>query len=324
MSDIFSFNLVDLLIVVVLFIFIISSWGRGFVATLVDLFGFLFSFTLALKFYAILAKILAGYLLLPMGLSNALAFIILGFLLETLFFIIIHLVIDNFPQKIITSLPNRIFGALPALVNGLVVSAFFLSVIIATPVSPKIKQNIFDSKLASLLLSHTQIFEQEISAVFEEAVSDTLSFITINPSSSERVDLQFKINNFSVDNQAEKEMSKLVNQERNAQGSKVLVFDEELAEVAREHGKDMFSKGYFSHVNLEGKSPFDRLDDAGIDYQQAGENLAFAPNTLLAHQGLMQSPNHRENILSSSYQRVGIGVIDGGIYGKMFVQLFSN
>jgi len=38
----------------------------------------------------------------------------------------------------------------------------------------------------------------------------------------------------------------------------------------------------------------------------------------------MQSPGHRDNILSSDFSKVGIGVIDGGRYGKMFVQVFTD
>ena len=66
------------------------------------------------------------------------------------------------------------------------------------------------------------------------------------------------------------------------------------------------------------------MDKAGIHFQAAGENLALAPNINLAHQGLMNSPGHRANILSPDFKKVGIGVIDGGIYGEMFVQEFSN
>jgi uncharacterized protein YkwD len=38
----------------------------------------------------------------------------------------------------------------------------------------------------------------------------------------------------------------------------------------------------------------------------------------------MNSPGHRANILGADYGKVGIGIIDGGVYGRMFVQEFSN
>ena len=67
-----------------------------------------------------------------------------------------------------------------------------------------------------------------------------------------------------------------------------------------------------------------RLLDADVDFILAGENLAFAPSLDLAHDGLMQSQGHRENILAEEFSRIGIGVIDGGSYGKMFVQVFAD
>ncbi len=86
----------------------------------------------------------------------------------------------------------------------------------------------------------------------------------------------------------------------------------------------MFARGYFSHTDPDGKSPFDRIAAAGITYKAAGENLAYAANVDLAHAGLMRSPGHRANILETDFGRVGIGVIDGGIYGRMFTQNFRD
>ena len=63
---------------------------------------------------------------------------------------------------------------------------------------------------------------------------------------------------------------------------------------------------------------------AGVEFFIVGENLAFAPTLEIAHDGLMQSPGHRKNILEEEFERVGIGVIDGGSYGRMFVQVFAD
>ena len=127
-----------------------------------------------------------------------------------------------------------------------------------------------------------------------------------------------------MDEQAEMQMFIMVNHERMSRGIQALSSDTQLAALARLYGKDMFARGYFSHYNLEGQSPFDRMQAAGISFTAAGENLALAPSTDLAMQGLMNSPGHRANILSTEFHKVGIGVIDGGIYGLMFVQEFTN
>jgi uncharacterized protein YkwD len=67
----------------------------------------------------------------------------------------------------------------------------------------------------------------------------------------------------------------------------------------------------------------DRLNTAGIPFSIAGENLALAASSGEVHQGLMESPGHRANILSDAYRRVGIGVVVGPL-GLMTVQVFSG
>jgi uncharacterized protein YkwD len=68
----------------------------------------------------------------------------------------------------------------------------------------------------------------------------------------------------------------------------------------------------------------DRLQEHNVRYFLAGENLALAPTLNTAHEGLMNSPGHRANILEKNFRRIGIGVIDNGVYGKMFVQVFAD
>lgn len=117
-------------------------------------------------------------------------------------------------------------------------------------------------------------------------------------------------------------MLSLINQERAKAGLSPLTADMRLVELARKKSLDMIQNNYFGHVSPTYGSPFDMLKAAGISYRAAGENIAGAPTVARAHALLMASQGHRANILSSSYNRVGIGIVDGGPYGKMFTQLF--
>jgi uncharacterized protein YkwD len=79
----------------------------------------------------------------------------------------------------------------------------------------------------------------------------------------------------------------------------------------------MINRGYFSHYNPEGQSPFDRMKKAGITYKTAGENLGINTSVSAAEKAFMNSSGHRANILNSAYTEVGIGVVhspDGSIY----------
>ena len=98
----------------------------------------------------------------------------------------------------------------------------------------------------------------------------------------------------------------------------------ELIPVARRHSRDMFARGYFSHVSPDGENLGDRLRKARESYLMAGENLALAPTLHSAHTGLMRSPGHRANILRPQFGRVGIGVLDAGVHGLMVTQNFRN
>jgi len=125
-------------------------------------------------------------------------------------------------------------------------------------------------------------------------------------------------------NADEQRMLDLVNAARTSAGLKPLQADMTLVKLARLKAQDMINKNYFSHTSPTYGSPFDMMKAAGVTYKYAGENLAGAPGVDIAHTNLMNSPGHRANILNANFTRVGIGVVNGGPYGKMFVQMFNG
>ena len=120
----------------------------------------------------------------------------------------------------------------------------------------------------------------------------------------------------------EMQMWQLINEERQKAGLQPLKIHEGLVGLARLKSEDMINLGYFSHQSPTYGSPFEMMNKAGITYYTAGENIAGAPTVERAHQALMNSPGHRANILNASFTHVGIGIVDGGPYGKMYTQMF--
>ncbi len=120
----------------------------------------------------------------------------------------------------------------------------------------------------------------------------------------------------------EQKMLDLVNAERAKAGVAPLAVNPKLTEVARIKAKDMIDNNYFSHTSPTYGSPGDMIKKFGIAYNTVGENLAGASSVDAAHTNLMNSSGHRANILNQSFKEVGIGIVDGGPYGKMFVQMF--
>ncbi|MUK88033.1 serine protease [Ornithinibacillus sp. L9] len=101
----------------------------------------------------------------------------------------------------------------------------------------------------------------------------------------------------------------LTNAARVERGLPVLSWDDSVRKTARNHSKDMADNNYFSHTNPAGQSPFDRMEEDDIAFQMAGENLAAGQSSsIFAHEGLMNSLGHRENILHTDFRALGVGV----------------
>lgn len=315
---------VDIIIIIFVVVYMFGKLNKGAIQGLFDLAGFIFSLLFAIKFYYLTASLLISQFSLPHGFANAIGFFIMAFIGELLFFVLSIFLIKLIPHPILASRVNKHLSFLPALASSVILIAFFLTAVIVLPIRPNIKQAVATSHIGGYLTGQTIGLDRYINSIFGGAVQEALAFMTVKPESNESVNLHFNTTDVSTDPDAEKQMLVLVNKERSSRGLGLLRSNGPLQQVARAHCTDMFARGYFSHYTPDGLSPFDRMDQANIEYQAAGENLAYAPDVPIAHQGLMNSPGHRANILSKNFNQVGIGVINAGIYGRMFCQEFSN
>jgi len=320
----FGGNWVDLLIILFLLFYIQDGWRRGFIELFFDLIAFIAGFTLALKLYPIVSQFLVAQFSFPIGLAKAGGFLILGLFFEQVLAVIGKAIQGKLPGKFSLNRVNAGLGIIPSSINALIILAFTLPILMGLPMQPQFKQALSNSKIAGFIISRTQQLETAFTSVFGDAISESLNFITIKPVSHDSLRLNFTQSELTIDEGSEQEMLARVNTARRDHGLNELVLDEQLRNLARNYATEMFEGGFFSHYTPEGQSPFDRMEANKIKYLAAGENLALAPNITIAHQGLMDSPGHRTNILSPDFGHVGIGVVDGGIYGKMFVQEFTD
>lgn len=114
------------------------------------------------------------------------------------------------------------------------------------------------------------------------------------------------------DPQAEQQIVQLINQERQRAGVPPLKMDERLTQAARAHTALMVRQERLSH-ELRGEPKLSqRLAVTGIRFNNDAENVAYDSTIEGAHDGLMHSPGHRENILSPIYNTVGVGVLHSG------------
>ena len=323
-------NLLDFIIIGIVLFYAHEGYTLGFSIAFVDLLSFLFSFIIALKGYTLIAHILV-FVAVPLGVANAIGFFVVALVCEVGLGLLFRKLRRSVPSLPVQSKAYQVYkgldhalGIFPGIASSVLVLAFLLSIIVALPSSPFLKNLVTGSRFGSGLIDSTSLVEKNLQGVFGGAFNETLNFLTVEPKSNETVYLHFKTTHGTIDQTAEEQMLIMVNEQRRLAGLAPLTLDTSLRELGRYYGNFMFANGYFSHYSPNGESPFDRMHSAEITFNYAGENLALAPDVKLAMQGLMQSPEHRGNILDPHYKKIGIGVIDGGIYGEMFVQEFTD
>ncbi len=118
------------------------------------------------------------------------------------------------------------------------------------------------------------------------------------------------------------------NQQRHAQSLSPLKENAALDAAAQAKAADMFAENYWAHFSPSGKTPWQFITAAGYRFSYAGENLARNfYNSADVVTAWMNSPSHRENILDSHYQDIGIAVMDGTLNGQkttLVVQMFGR
>jgi uncharacterized protein YkwD len=317
-------TVVDVLLVLVVLLSVWQGWRRGLILGLLDMARWLGSLLFALRFYQPVARWLGPHVKWDEAWNMPAAFLLTGFAAGVAIQLAGHALLKRLPESAHRRTLNRALGTAPGLFNGLISAAILSALLLAMPLPGPARDSARESALANQLASYTELIEDALGPVFNEAIRQTLNRLTIRPESNERVELGYTVADPKPRPDLEAQMLALVNQERITRGLKPLAPDPALLEVARAHSADMFARGYFAHVTPEGLSPFDRMTQARAAFRIAGENLALAPTVKLAHTGLMNSPGHRANILRPEFGRVGVGIMDGGFRGIMVSQEFRN
>lgn len=113
----------------------------------------------------------------------------------------------------------------------------------------------------------------------------------------------------------------LVNQERAKEGLAALQYDATLENAANTRAKE--TEVSFSHTRPDGTSFSTVLQENGISYHGAGENIAYGqqtPEEVMT--GWMNSPGHRANIMNKDFTKIGVGFYENnGV--KYWDQLFT-
>ncbi len=122
-------------------------------------------------------------------------------------------------------------------------------------------------------------------------------------------------------NQETDKILEIVNAERAKKGYAALEIDEKLQKAAEKRAQEI-SKS-FSHERPDGSMPDTVKDEFGIKCTMFGENIAMgqtSPEQVM--EAWLDSPAHRENILTKNYEKIGIGIYKDTNGTYYWVQLF--
>ncbi|MEI2355177.1 CAP domain-containing protein [Mesobacillus zeae] len=121
-----------------------------------------------------------------------------------------------------------------------------------------------------------------------------------------------------IQESAQRQIFDITNMIRKRHGLKELEWDEKTAVAAFAHSREMEEEDYFSHTSEVHGDLADRLKEAEIAYESAGENIAanYLDSPEVA-EGWMNSDGHREALLNEEFTHIGVGV-----YRKHYTQNF--
>lgn len=317
---------IDVVLFFILFAFALYGWICGAIA---------FSFRFLSVFLSVLLFILCADHVLrwirdvfgivsPLGIGIlTLGVITLG---EWMMSIIFNRVLLFVPRRVTRHALNRLAGSLCSFLFATIVCVSVISFLLRLPLRFSLENVVDRSFVVSRMVS---AFESHGGAllVFIDRSAEKVKSVAMLISDGEKgilLDMKVSQDMLSIDEKSEQAMFYLVNQERSKQGVSLLELDATMTSVARSYATQIFIDRLFSHYDKDGRDVAHRLTQGNVRFFLAGENLAYAPNVKIAHEGLMKSDGHRRNIIDQRFSRIGIGVMDAGMAGKMFVQVFAD
>ncbi len=322
-----SVNWVDVLLIVIVGFGALAGLRRGFLRGAIDLVTIVASILAAAYAYHWVADFISGRFHTSTVVASVIGFGLIALIIQTAVSILIVTpltpLIFAARHTPVSKQMDTVLGLLPGAIKGIAIAMAVVMVLVLTPFGTGADANLGRSAMAQHLLSGAN---QITSGAEGQVGLDLTDFMIVTePSSDKGMSLPFTVTSGLKESATDEDaMLKLVNQARSENGLAPLQSDPQLQQVALAHSQEMLELGYFAHTSPLHGSPTDRMDAAGVDYSVAGENIAYAPTVDVAERGLMRSPGHRANILSSDFTRIGIGVMVTPFGTRMFTQDFAG
>jgi uncharacterized protein YkwD len=100
----------------------------------------------------------------------------------------------------------------------------------------------------------------------------------------------------------------IVNQVRRRNGAAPIQISNTLQFVAQNHANDQRRRNVMTHSSANGASPGQRAQQAGFNFRNFGENVAFGQRSEEeVMRAWIRSPGHFRNIVNPAFREMGIG-----------------
>jgi uncharacterized protein YkwD/uncharacterized membrane protein required for colicin V production len=321
-----SLTAIDWALVVILFFSAIEGYRKGFVEIFSSFIGLVASVYLSFKYHVYIGKLISPYLGLNHNWSTLIGYISIAIATQLVITICSIFIFRRFLSFLLYLRINHIFGIFVAIVNTLLFIILFVNVLLMLPLSGVYKQQLVESILFKYMANISIKFGSDIKIPLEAAIHDTQQFITLKPGSLEKIVIAAKVQNWDLypDENSEAEMITLINSERIRNGLFELVNSFDLRDIARIRCIDMFDRKYFSYYDPDGHDIAFELKNVSVKYTLVADTIAYAYNTQTVYDGFMAKTETKAIFLNPKFTKIGVGIIDAGIYGKIFTQIFTN
>ena len=308
----------------------VRGWLRGFVKEAMGLVGLVLGIVVAFRLSPEMGRFLSGWTGLADSPARLLGGVVVFILVGVGAAVGAHYLGRMFNRPGLR-VSNRFLGACLGLSWGWFLATLILSVLVVLPLPQSYVESMERSILTETLTNPALPTQNAFHTLAGDRVLESLLALQrvvgnkqIILEEGETLELEpVARSQLAVSSEAAEEIFQLLNRARIEAGLDPLAWSDGLAPVGEAHALEMYTEGYFAHESPSTGFVGDRVLAAEITLRLSGENLALAATPQMVHDGLMESPGHRANILRSEFRRVGIAVVEGPL-GLIAVQVFSG
>jgi uncharacterized protein YkwD/uncharacterized membrane protein required for colicin V production len=322
--------MVDVVIVILIGLVLFRGWARGFVREAMDLVGLVVGTLLAFRIAPAVGAVISSMAGISTDTGSVIGGLIVFFGVGIGAAFAAAAIERRFHMPGL-SLVNRAGGAGLAAAWGVFLTTLILTLAVVLPMPQAVASRLDDSSITRTLTDPGGMPQEMFARLAGNRIVSTI--INLREAlGTRRVIIEpgqlvalpgAQAGEIEADPQDAATIFDLLNRARVDAGLDPLAWSDALAAVGESHATEMYLDGYFAHESPKTGDVGDRLADAGITYRYAGENLALAATPDEIHNGLMESPGHRANIMGADYRRVGVAVVSGPL-GLMTVQVFTG